>query len=184
MKKLVYIALLLSAVSPLTGQKLGLKTNVLYNAATTLNLSLETALGSKTSFDISAAYNPWEFSNTKRIKLWMLQPELRYWFCESFNGHFIGLHLHGGEYNFSGITLPNISNSFNYQGDFYGGGLSYGYQWILNSRWGVEAFLGAGFTHVDYDKYPCATCGKIISRGTKNYWGLTKAGISFIYFIF
>lgn len=171
-------------MSPLLGQKMGVKTNVLYDATTTFSLGAEVVLGSKTSLDVSGAYNPWEFSETKKMKLWMIQPELRYWFCESLNGHFIGLHLHGGQYNIGGINFSDNIKNFNYQGDFYGGGISYGYQWIINNRWGIEAFVGLGYTHIKYDKYPCAECGSKIKSDTKNYWGPTKAGISFIYFIF
>ncbi|MBK5723127.1 DUF3575 domain-containing protein, partial [Dysgonomonas sp. Marseille-P4677] len=38
--------------------------------------------------------------------------------------------------------------------------------------------------HFKYDKYPCAECGSKIKSDSKNYWGPTKVGISFIYFIF
>lgn len=184
MKKIIYILLILFIVTPLTGQNVGLKTNVLYDATTTLSLGAEVVTGQKTSLDISGAYNPWEFSKTERMKLWMVQPEFRYWFCESLNGHFIGLNLQGGQFNFSGIKFIDKLKNFNYQGDFYGGGISYGYQWILNNRWGIEAFLGAGFVRFNYDQYPCAECGSKIKSGFKNYWGPTKVGISFIYFIF
>ena len=36
----------------------------------------------------------------------MVQPELRYWLCDKFNGHFFGFHLMGGAYNTTGIDLP------------------------------------------------------------------------------
>lgn len=169
---------------PSMAQNMGVKTNILYDATTTFSLGSEIGLSAKTSLDISGAYNPWEFSKTKRMKLWMIQPEFRYWFCEKFNGHFVGIHAHGGQYNFSGINFSDNMKNYNYQGDFYGAGISYGYQWIINNRWGIEASLGAGFIHFEYDKYPCAECGAKIENDKKDYWGLTKLGISFIYFIF
>lgn len=184
MKHIVNIFFLCIVTLSLSGQNMGLKTNVLYNATTTFSLGAEIGLGKKTSLDLSGAYNPWEFSETKRMKLWMVQPEFRYWFCEKFNGHFVGLHAHVGQYNISGINISDNLKDYNYQGDFYGAGLSYGYQWILSDRWGIEASLGLGYAHFKYDKYPCAKCGTLIKSDTKNYWGPTKAAVSFIYYIF
>lgn len=33
-------------------------------------------------------------------------PEYRYWFCQSFNGWFVGAHLMGGQFNVSDIDMP------------------------------------------------------------------------------
>lgn len=184
MKKNIYIFFLSSIALSLQAQDMGIKSNVLYDATTTFSLGAELGLGNKTSMDISGAYNPWEFSPTKRMKMWMIQPEFRYWPCEGFYGHFFGLHAHGGQYNFSGINFSDNMKKYNYQGDFYGAGMSYGYQWIMNNRWGIEASLGAGFIYFKYDKYPCAECGSKLESDSKNYWGPTKAGVSLIYFIF
>lgn len=165
-------------------QELGLKTNVLYDITTTFSLGVEIGLDEKTSLDISGAYNPWEFSDVKRMKLWLIQPELRYWLSERQNGHFLGLHAHTGQYNFSGINFTERMKRSNYQGNFYGGGITYGHQWMVNTRWSIEAAIGVGYTYFKYDKYPCAECGTIIKSHSRNYWGPTKAGISVIYFPF
>ncbi len=183
MKKILYILFLLPVVLPVNAQNINVKTNILYDVTTTFSLGTEIGLGGKTSLDISWAYNPWMFTPVKRMKLWMLQPEFRYWLCERLNGHFFGLHAHGGQYNFSGINFSEDMKNHNYQGDFYGAGISYGYQWILSNRWSLEATLGVGYIHFIYDKYPCAECGKIIESDTRNYWGPTKLGLNLIYFI-
>jgi putative salt-induced outer membrane protein YdiY len=70
-----------------------------------------------------------------------------------------------------------------FQGWLAGAGLTYGYQFYLAPRWSLEASLGIGYAYLDYDKYYCEECGKVISRDNKNYFGLTQAGISLIYFI-
>lgn len=184
MKRILLICILCSAKMFLNAQDAGIKTNLLYDATATFNLGLEIGLGTKTSLDISGNYNPWDFSNNKRWKHWMVQPELRFWFCERFNGHFLGIHAHGGEFNLNKLDLSDNMKNHNYQGEFYGGGLSYGYQLILSNRWGLEASIGAGYAHIEYDKYPCTECGTRIKSDTRNYWGPTKAAISLIYFIF
>ena len=97
---------------------------------------------------------------------------------------FFGLHAHYADYNVGGLKfLSKNMENHRYQGNLYGAGLSYGYQWLLSDRWSMEAVLGIGWAHLDYDKYPCATCGTILKSETKDYFGVTKAAISIIYFI-
>ena len=57
----------------------GIKTNLLYDATTTFNLGLEFRTGAKTSFDIPVSYNPWTFSDNKKWKHILIQPEFRRW---------------------------------------------------------------------------------------------------------
>lgn len=184
MKQILMIILFCASGLPLTAQHAGLKTNLLYDATATFNLGVEIGLGKSTSLDISGNYNPWDFPDNKRWKHWLIQPELRFWLCEKFNGSFWGLHAHTGQFNLNKLDLSDNMKEHNYQGDFYGGGLSYGYQWILSNRWSLEAVIGAGFTHLKYNKYPCTDCGTLEKSDTRNYWGPTKVAVSFIYFIF
>lgn len=100
---------------------------------------------------------------------------------------FIGVHALGGQYNIAGIKLPfgifpNLKDH-RYDGYLYGGGLTLGHQWILNKRWSIEAAIGAGYARVHYDKYNCGECGTKIETKNSNYWGVTKAALSIIYFI-
>lgn len=184
------LALLLVAMPAMaSGQNMALKTNLLHDASTTLNLGVEIRLGGRTSLDIPFSYNPWEFDQGKRFKFSMAQPELRVWFCESLNGAFLGVHAHGGEFNIAKAELPweiypQLGDA-NYQGSFYGGGLSLGYQWMIGRRWGLEFTLGGGYARVDYDKYTCGdNCGDKLESGSHDYWGLTRAGLSLSLMIF
>lgn len=190
-KKLLFICITLAFVTSAYAQegKVGfylpsfaLKTNALYWGTTTPNLGVEIGLSKKFTLDISGNYNFWNFSENRKFKHWLAQPELRYWPCERFNGHFFGLHGHVGEYNVSNIKIFDLQNK-HYQGNFYGGGISYGYQWILGNRWSIEATIGVGYAYLDYSKYKCGECGKKIKDDTKNYWGPTKAGLNIIYVI-
>ena len=85
--------------------KFAIKTNALYWATTTANLGFEVGLSKKLTLDISGNYNPWKFSDHKQIKHWLVQPELRYWLCERFYGHFFGLHAHYAEANVSNLNI-------------------------------------------------------------------------------
>lgn len=187
-RKMTVLALTLLLMLPMaSAQKTSLKTNLLYSATTTPNLAFEIGLGSKTSLELYAGYNPWEFSNNKKLKHYLIQPEFRWWFCETFNGSFMGVHLLGGEYNVGGIKLPfgmfPSLKDYRYEGYFYGGGISMGHQWILSKRWSIEAILGVGYIRTHFDKFPCEKCGDKIKTENKNYLGPTKAGISLIYYL-
>lgn len=176
------IILLIATVGISHGQKVAVKTNLLYDATTTLNLGFEFGLGQKTTLDLSGNYNPWKFGNY-RLKHWLIQPEFRYWFCERFNGHFIGFHGHYAKYNVGGLFFNDNMKHNRYQGHLYGGGISYGYQWVLNNRWNLEATIGVGYARLSDSKYPIASCGEKIKSENRNYWGPTKAGITIVYII-
>jgi hypothetical protein len=101
---------------------MALKTNLLYDATTTLNLGYEVALNHRTTLDIGINYNPWTLGHKwvgikgagsdfvekrdTKLKHFMIQPEVRWWLCEKFNGHFFGVHLHGGMFNVGAIKMP------------------------------------------------------------------------------
>ncbi|MDR2979160.1 MAG: DUF3575 domain-containing protein [Bacteroidales bacterium] len=187
MKKVLFLfALLALTATDAYAQKFAVKSNLLYDATTTFNLGMEIGLAKKWTLDISGNYNPWKFGDDftgTRTKHWMVQPELRLWTCEKFNGHFFGLHGHYAEYNVGGFKFLSANMEKNrYQGSLYGAGLSYGYQWLLNKRWSMEAVIGAGWAHLEYDKYPCVHCGESNSK-ERDYFGVTKAALSIIYFL-
>ncbi len=180
-----------------SAQNIAIKTNLLYDASATANLGVEIGLGKRTSLDISGNYNAWN-TNTElneKMRHALIQPEFRYYFCERMSGHFIGAHLHMLEYNINGDHwLPNIFKSVSnfsgidqeasrYQGVGYGAGLVYGYDWVLSPRFNLEFSVGAGYTYFDYDRYGPDKCDPLQDSATKDYWGLTKLGISLVYII-
>ena len=183
-KRILLLNMLILSMMSVMGQEkhkvpempvLAVKTNALYWATVTPNLGVEFALSKKFTMDISGNYNPWKWSGSKKFKHWLVQPELRYWSCDRFNGHFFGIHTHYGKYN-GGLK------KYRYDGWFAGAGISYGYQWIIGKRWNLETELGIGYAYLDFDKYLRNKCGKFISSGHKNYFGPTKLSISFMYF--
>lgn len=173
--------------APPTFPSLAIKTNLLYNLTTTMNMGGEMKLSDYLTLDLSLSYNPWTFSNNRKFKHISVQPEIRYWIYEPYNGHFLGVHLLYSNFNVGNIKLPlsvlSGLNDYRYRGDAYGLGLSYGYQWILSPRWNLEATFGFGYLYLDYNRYECNTCGKKIDDTGKHYLGPTKVGVSLIYVI-
>ena len=63
MKKVAILILFMlgCAISEGYAQKVALKSNLLYDATTTMNLGLEIGLARKWTLDIPVNYNPWNF---------------------------------------------------------------------------------------------------------------------------
>lgn len=187
-KKLFLLLLTLGITSAASAQKVGIKTNLLPDAALSPNLGLEVGLAPKWSLDITGEVNFWAVNNHK-WKHWLAQPEVRYWFCERFAGHFLGVHLLGGEYNFGNIrnNVKFLRSDFSkltdkrYQGWAAGTGIAYGYSWVLSEHWNFEAEIGVGWMYTRYDIYPCEKCGSRLGSGDHHYFGPTKAALSFVY---
>ena len=77
-----------------------------------------------------------------------------------------------------------MKKDFAYDGNAYGGGISYGYQLYLSPRWNLEFSAGVGFVHFEYDKsaFP-ATDDNVSAKYRNNYFGPTKLGVSITYII-
>ena len=173
-------------------QSTGIRSNALYWFTTTPNAGLEFRLGEQTSLSADFGYNAFNFpasvgakgaASNPKIHHWLLQPEFKYWFCSVFERGYVGFHGLYGHYNAGGLKFIPFMSETRYRGWAAGGGFSYGYQWALGGRWGVEASLGAGYLYLSYDKYNCGSCGRHQGSYHRHYIGPTKAAVTFIYFI-
>ncbi|MCH5237530.1 MAG: DUF3575 domain-containing protein [Muribaculaceae bacterium] len=188
MKKTLIFLLVVFAATFANAQKVGIKTNLLYDATASANLGLEFGLAPKWTLDISGNYNAWPI-NDHKWKHWFVQPEARYWLCNRFQGHFFALHAIGGQYNFG--NLPGgfkflgsdfrKLNDHRYQGWGAGGGIGYGYAWVLGKHWNFEAEIAIGAIYTKYDIYDCESCSRKIGNGDHVYYGPTKLALSFEY---
>lgn len=191
MKKLLLILsfIALFSAKESSAQEWALKSNLLYDATTTINLGFETALAEKWTFDLSGNWNPFQFEDNMKWKHWLIQPEFRYWTCRKFGGHFFAAHLLGGQYNFGNIDgLPNFLGSdlsqladHRYEGWYAGAGVGYGYAWMLGKHWNLEAEIGIGAAYTNFEKYECPKCGKLVGTDDHIYYGLTKLAINLVY---
>ena len=108
---ILILGLALSLTGTSTAQTIAVKTNIVSDVTTTINLGLETSLHPRWTLDISGGYNPWTFAENRKWKHWIVQPEARFWTCGKYDGHFFGLHVHGGVYN-----IGNLPNSIRFLG--------------------------------------------------------------------
>lgn len=164
--------------------KAAVKTNLLYLATTTLNAGVEFGLAPKWTLDLSAAYNPFQLQKGGINLFWFVQPEARYWFCQRFEKHFIGLHGIYGRFNIGEVDfLTNTFKNHRYKGWGAGAGLSWGYHLPMSKHWAWEFTVGAGVVYYEYDRFRCYECDDFEGRKTGVYYGPTKAGISLIFMI-
>lgn len=189
LKYILPIIIGLCLAMPAAAQKAAVKTNLLYDASLTLNGGVEVKFAPKWTGDLSANLNAWAV-NGHRWKHWLLQPEGRYWFCNAFSGHFVGAHLLGGQYNWGNLDMPftflgtdfSKLKDYRYQGWMAGAGIAYGYSWILDRHWNIEAEIGFGWVYTRSDVFECADCGERVRTGyVHNYAGPTKAAVNLIY---
>lgn len=182
------MTILLASFFGIRAQEVAVKTNLLSDATLSPNIGIEVGLRPHWTFDFSGEINAWKV-NDRSWRHWLVQPELRYWLCDRWQGHFFGIHLIGGQFNLNNIDVPDFfgnhfkkAATYRYQGWGVGAGIAYGYSWILSKHWNIEAEIGIGWIYNRYDKFPCATCGrKLKKNAVHNYVGPTKASINLVY---
>ena len=94
-----------------------------------------------------------------------------------WKGHFFGVHLTAGQFNIA----TNEKTRYQDADGMYGAGLDYGYALKFTENWGMEFNIGAGLIHTRYNAYYNIDNGERFDTRIKNYWGITRCGISIIY---
>ena len=186
------ITLLLAAfvaVGPAWAQKhWALKTNLVHDAAASVNLALEYSFSPHWSVELSASANMWDLPGGFSLKHALAQPELRYWFCDRFSGWFIDAHAIGGWtpgiggfWDFSQYysKFPNLKTFMLKDAIMMGGGIGFGYDYVLSRHWNLELELGIGYLYVRGDEYDNDV---LLLKGSQfDYIGPTRLGITFCY---
>lgn len=190
LRYLIAVLFVFAVSSHAKAQDIAMKTNVLGDALGSLNLGVEGRVAEKWTIDLTGHLDPWTRKNGALKRHAFLQPEARWWFCDTFSGHFLGVHAHGGIFNVGGIDtgIKFLTNDFSllrdsrYQGWFVGAGVAYGYDLILGKHWNLEFELGAGYAYTRYDQFECEECGTTLAENmTHHYVGFTKAAISLVF---
>lgn len=142
-----------------TGRKplLAIKTNLLLDAATVVNLGIEIPLGERYSVSGEFCF-PWWRDSDRDITVQMLggTVEGRYWLGDRagkspLTGFYAGVYGGGGYFDFQ---LGRLSDGDGVQGDSYiTGGISAGYAHTIGRSMRMEYTLGVGFLTCDYRKY-------------------------------
>lgn len=171
------VAAIPADATPSTGRYLGVKTNLAAWAGTILNVAVDVEVGRHWSVELPVLWCPWHVSSEHAIKTFTVQPEARYWLSKPGAGHFFGVHAHVGWFN----VRWNRDRYQDTDRPLLGAGISYGYLLPFNEHWAGEFTLGAGYANMRYDTFYNMDDGARIDTRTKNYWGITRVGISVVY---
>ena len=117
-------------------QIFAVRADALAALAGTLHLGTEVSVADKWTVEASGYWNPVKTPSLS-MNFHAVQLGSRYWFYESFVGHFVG-----GQLSYVSYDLGNRTRR--YDGRAYGIGISYGYAWMLSKRWFVTVEAGVG----------------------------------------
>lgn len=167
-----------SVSAPQTSSRyLAVKTNLAAWAGTIMNLAADVQVSEHFSVELPVLWCPWYVSSEHAVKTFTIQPEARYWLSKPGKGHFFGVHAHVGWFN----VKWNRDRYQDTDRPLLGAGISYGYLLPFNAHWAGEFTLGAGYANMRYDTYYNIDNGARIDTRTKNYWGITRVGLSVVY---
>lgn len=186
MKRFITILFLLTGLAVASkAQTFALKTDLINWATASINLEPEVRVGKKSTIALGLSYNPWTFKDNKKWRHIRVQPEYRFWTCRPFAGHFLAAHASFTHFNAGNVDLPfnflSALETQRLQGNEYAIGVGYGYHWILSTHWSIEAELGVGFSHANFNVHECQKCGARLGDRCTNKFMPTKASVSFIY---
>lgn len=167
----------LVSVSQTSSRYVAVKTNLTAWAGTIMNLAADVQVSEHFSVELPVLWCPWYVSDKHAVKTFTIQPEGRYWLARPGEGHFFGVHAHIGWFN----VKWNRDRYQDTSRPLLGAGISYGYLLPLGEHWAGEFTLGAGYANMKYDTYYNIGNGARIDTRTKNYWGITRVGISVVY---
>lgn len=162
------------------------KTNLLYDAFSAINIGIEVPIGNNWSVGGDWIF-PWWLSTPKQ---WAFQVgagdiEGRYWFGyhprnELMTRWFVGTHLTIGYYDWE-------RDKEGKQGEFWSVGITGGYAHRIGCFTRLEYTIGVGFVETHYRKYEaqidCQGDWKLLrtAYGHRTMFGLTKAEISLVW---
>ena len=159
-------------------QRIGLKTNVLYWATATPNFGLEFRLNRHITLNLDAAYNRLKVSDLNS-RGEMGNVEMRYWFsARPQAAHFVGIAAVAANYDLK-------FKQKRHDGDVFGGGVTYGYSFVLSRHWSIETTLGLGLVYRQ-EKFSRNDAQRAAldkpNVETVNFAPI-KAGVNFVYII-
>ena len=172
---------------PVSEFSFAVKTNLLADLVTAVNLGVEVPLGE--DFSVNAHFTfPWwtagPYGNKYALQLLDAEGELRWWFAkgeERFEGHYVALQGSGGKFDLQWGRDIGCYQCYN-----WGVGLSYGYAMKLSKHLNMEFALTLGYLAIDYQHYVPSPDWSVLIRdnakaGTLHYFGPTGLKISLVY---
>jgi hypothetical protein len=196
-KRITRLLLLLSVLSIAGTNTLSaqaVKVNIPTTVVGTPNVGAEFTISQQFSVNGDLLWAPYMFKKHEEVFRALIgSVDLRYYFSpkyyytnDMFDGFYAGPYAMYGNYNI-GLYRGEGKESFRHTGWGVSGGISLGYKMYLSKRFRLDANLGLGFAHLQYDKFPLG--GEwaeypLAVKDTKAWVGPTKFGIHLVYNLF
>ena len=195
MPELKRIAMPAPVIEEDTKTILALKTNLLYDAVSWLNFSVEVPIKDRYSVLYYHQFPWWTWgkgNNEYCMRFLSIGAEARWWFKpmprektekrikrDKLMGHFLGVYAESGKWDFE------RKRDICYQGEHWSAGLSYGYAMPIGKRLNLELSLSVGYASIPHRGFePAADYSELYhlpeKDGTWHYIGPTKAQISLV----
>lgn len=179
MKRLLALSTSLALIIFYCTSQTYLKWNAAYWAVGITNMSVETRLAAKWTFNSDLVISPWESIDNSPFLFGMILPEARFYPKRAFNGFYIGIF---GAAQIFKMTKWNYINTGKYQkGRGFGAGLSLGYEVKINDKWNIDVFGGWGWQNSQYWGYYTNNKEKYKGWNGSGEWMPYKIGVSFAY---
>ena len=138
--------------------RIGIKTNILEDAARVPNIGIECMLGKKWAIGLNGSYAWWK--NSEKFRFWHTYGgsiEARKWFGwraknNNMIGHHVGYYFMTGKYDFA-WGHPGYQSNFTLNT-----GISYGYAARLSHSFTLDFVIGIGYINGNYKKYIKRNC--------------------------
>lgn len=160
-----------------------LRTNLLYDALLLPTLGVEWRISECFALKLDGSYSYWGGKTGNVQKIWMLNPEVRYYL-----GHakqlYIGVGGNYGKYNvYKGLLGNLLSKDTGYQGSLWNAGATAGYALPLGRAFALDFNVGVGYNSFSYDTFGITDGVRVYKDRdrTKNAFGITQAGVSFVW---
>ncbi|WP_292269900.1 DUF3575 domain-containing protein [Butyricimonas sp.] len=164
-----------------------LKTNLLYDLLTALNVEIEIPIGKRFSVAVEDVFPWWSWGPNDRkycFQMWEMGVEPRWWFRrtderEVLSGQFVGVYGMSAKYDIQWNT------KWCYQGEYWSAGVTYGYAKKISRRFNLEFSASAGYVSGDYRHYEPSGDYEHLYRdryktGRVGYFGLTKLKVALV----
>ena len=161
------------------------RTNLLYDAMLLPTLGVEWRINRNLGIKLDGSLSWWGNEHGKVQKMWLLNPEVR-WYLLRDKRFYVGASGSYSKYNIYDYPLGKmLTDDTGYQGKLWNAGVTVGYQLHLSRSFSVDFNLGLGYTRSEYDSFTMIDKVRVYKDRdkSKNFWGPTQAGISFVWTI-
>lgn len=177
MRKLLLTALLAIMVTGASAQTY-LKWNSLYWVVGVPNMSVETKIGKKLTFNFDAVYSPWESIKGRPFVIGQFIPELRFYPKAANKGFYVGAYAAVDVYKLSKWGHPATEIQHGWGISL---GATVGYELAIGKRWNMDFYAGGGW-HLGWYWGENRANGTVYAPwNASGEWIPYKLGVTFAY---